>query len=71
MEFLRGIADSSTDGNKVRISPGLFQPIAADDVRQAKAAEAASLADRPAILRREWAMERIAEALDVVRVTPR
>src|SRR6516162_6357720 len=32
MEFLRGIADSSTDGNKVRISPGLFQPIAAEDV---------------------------------------
>src|SRR5215470_5510438 len=32
MEFLRGIADSSTDGNKIRISPGLFQPIAAEDV---------------------------------------
>src|SRR5262249_57853917 len=32
MEFLRGIADSSAEGNKVRISPGLFQPIAADDV---------------------------------------
>src|SRR5689334_11574612 len=32
MEFLRGIADSSADANKVRISPGLFQPIAADDV---------------------------------------
>src|SRR5262245_48442407 len=32
MEFLRGIADSGTDGNKVRISPGLFQPIAAEDV---------------------------------------
>jgi uncharacterized protein YbjT (DUF2867 family) len=32
MEFLRAIADSSTDGNIVRISPGLFQPIAADDV---------------------------------------
>src|SRR5215475_2421890 len=32
MEFLRGIADASADGNKVRISPGLFQPIAADDV---------------------------------------
>jgi uncharacterized protein YbjT (DUF2867 family) len=32
MEFLRGIADSGTDGNKVRIAPGLFQPIAADDV---------------------------------------
>ncbi|HJZ16597.1 MAG TPA: cupin domain-containing protein, partial [Stellaceae bacterium] len=32
MEFLSGIADSSTDGNIVRLSPGLFQPIAADDV---------------------------------------
>jgi uncharacterized protein YbjT (DUF2867 family) len=32
IEFLRGIADSSADGNKVRIAPGLFQPIAADDV---------------------------------------
>ena len=32
LEFLRGIAAESTDGNKVRISPGLFQPIAADDV---------------------------------------
>src|SRR5437899_3352885 len=32
LEFLGGIADSSADGNVVRISPGLFQPIAADDV---------------------------------------
>src|SRR5437764_2071626 len=32
MEFLRSIADSSAAGNVVRISPGLFQPIAADDV---------------------------------------
>jgi len=32
LEFLGGIADSSTDGNIVRLSPGLFQPIAADDV---------------------------------------
>ena len=32
MEFLRGIADSGTDVNIVRIAPGLFQPIAADDV---------------------------------------
>jgi uncharacterized protein YbjT (DUF2867 family) len=32
IEFLGGIADSSTDGNEVRLSPGLFQPIAADDV---------------------------------------
>src|SRR5215813_12355054 len=32
LEFLRAIADSGTDGNTVRISPGLFQPIAADDV---------------------------------------
>jgi uncharacterized protein YbjT (DUF2867 family) len=32
LEFLRGIADSGKDGNIVRLSPGLFQPIAADDV---------------------------------------
>jgi uncharacterized protein YbjT (DUF2867 family) len=32
LEFLRGIADSATDGNKVRLPPGLFQPIAADDI---------------------------------------
>ena len=32
LEFLRAIAASSADGNTVRISPGLFQPIAADDV---------------------------------------
>src|SRR5215831_5255245 len=38
MEFLRGIATSGADGSRVRISPGLFQPIAADDV-------AASVAD--------------------------
>jgi uncharacterized protein YbjT (DUF2867 family) len=38
MEFLGGIAAEGTKGNVVRISPGLFQPIAADDV-------AASVAD--------------------------
>ena len=32
LEFLRAIADSSTEGGVVRLSPGLFQPIAADDV---------------------------------------
>jgi uncharacterized protein YbjT (DUF2867 family) len=32
MEFLRGIADSSADGNIVRLPPCLFQPIAADDI---------------------------------------
>ena len=32
MEFLRGIADSSADGNRVRLPPVLFQPIAADDI---------------------------------------
>ena len=32
MEFLGGIADSGTDGNTVRLSPSLFQPIAADDI---------------------------------------
>ena len=32
MEFLGGIADSSADGNMVRLPPILFQPIAADDI---------------------------------------
>jgi uncharacterized protein YbjT (DUF2867 family) len=32
MEFLRGIAAEATKGSTVRLSPGLFQPIAADDV---------------------------------------
>jgi uncharacterized protein YbjT (DUF2867 family) len=32
MEFTGAIADSSADGNTVKIPPGLFQPIAADDV---------------------------------------
>src|SRR5262245_58954943 len=40
LEFLRGIADSSADGNIVRLPPVLFQPIAADDV-------AANAADVP------------------------
>jgi uncharacterized protein YbjT (DUF2867 family) len=32
MEFLSAIATLGRDGNTVRISPGLFQPIAAEDV---------------------------------------
>jgi uncharacterized protein YbjT (DUF2867 family) len=32
MEFLGGIATASADGDRVKIPPGLFQPIAADDV---------------------------------------
>jgi uncharacterized protein YbjT (DUF2867 family) len=32
LEFLGGIAASSANGNIVRVSPALFQPIAADDV---------------------------------------
>jgi len=32
LEFLGAIADASADGNTVRLAPGLFQPIAADDV---------------------------------------
>jgi uncharacterized protein YbjT (DUF2867 family) len=31
-EFLRGIADSTTEGNVVRATPAKFQPIAANDV---------------------------------------
>ena len=37
MEFLGGIAASSADGNVVRLSPGLFQPIASEDVALAVA----------------------------------
>ena len=32
MEFIGGIADSSADGNTVRLPPILFQPIAAEDI---------------------------------------
>lgn len=32
LEFLAGIVTSSVNGDVVRVSPGLFQPIAADDV---------------------------------------
>jgi uncharacterized protein YbjT (DUF2867 family) len=49
LEFLRGIADSSADGNTVRISPVLFQPIAADDVAAA-VAEAALAPPRNGIV---------------------
>ncbi len=34
-EFLSGIAESSTDGQTVRLSPALVQPIASDDVAAA------------------------------------
>ncbi len=34
-EFVQGIADFSTDGNKVRLPPALIQPMAADDVASA------------------------------------
>jgi uncharacterized protein YbjT (DUF2867 family) len=49
MEFLGGIAASGTDGNMVRLSPGLFQPIAADDVA-AIAADVALAAPRRGIV---------------------
>src|SRR5262249_57713390 len=32
LELLRAIADAGTERGVVRLSPGLFQPIAADDV---------------------------------------
>ena len=34
-EFVKRIADEATDGNRVRIPPVLFQPIAAEDVARA------------------------------------
>ncbi len=49
LEFLGGIAASSADGNIVRLSPGLFQPIAADDVA-AIVAEVALAAPRNGIV---------------------
>jgi uncharacterized protein YbjT (DUF2867 family) len=49
LEFLRAIAASGADGNIVRISPGLFQPIAADDVA-AIVADVALAAPRNAIV---------------------
>jgi uncharacterized protein YbjT (DUF2867 family) len=49
MEFLRGIADSSTDGNTVKLPPVLFQPMAADDVAPL-VAEAALAAPRNGIV---------------------
>jgi uncharacterized protein YbjT (DUF2867 family) len=49
LDFLGGIADSAADGNTVRISPGLFQPIAADDVARV-VAEVAIAAPRNGIV---------------------
>jgi uncharacterized protein YbjT (DUF2867 family) len=34
-EFLKGLADTSFDGDRVRLPPVLFQPMAADDVASA------------------------------------
>ena len=49
LEFLGGIAASSAVGNVVRLSPGLFQPIAADDVA-ANVADVALAAPRNGIV---------------------
>ena len=49
LEFLGGIAAASAAGNRVRLSPGLFQPIAADDVA-AIVAEVALAAPRNGIV---------------------
>ncbi|TMJ30901.1 MAG: SDR family oxidoreductase [Alphaproteobacteria bacterium] len=49
LEFLRGIADSSAEGNRVRLPPVLFQPIAADDVA-ANVADVALAAPRNGIV---------------------
>jgi len=49
LEFLEAIAASSTNGSVVRLSPGLFQPIAADDVA-ANVAEVALAPPRSGIV---------------------
>ena len=43
------IAETSADGNRIRLSPGLFQPIAADDVA-ALVADVALAAPRNGII---------------------
>src|ERR1700751_973677 len=49
LEFLGAIADTSADGNIVRLPPCLFQPIAADDVASV-VAEVALAAPRSGIV---------------------
>jgi uncharacterized protein YbjT (DUF2867 family) len=49
LEFLGAIADSSAEGNIVRLPPSLFQPIAADDVA-ANVADVALAAPRGGIV---------------------
>jgi uncharacterized protein YbjT (DUF2867 family) len=49
LEFLGAIAASSADGNIVKLPPGLFQPIAADDVA-ANVADVALAAPRNGIV---------------------
>ena len=49
LEFLGAIAAASADGNIVRLPPGLFQPIAADDVA-ANVADVALAAPRNGIV---------------------
>jgi uncharacterized protein YbjT (DUF2867 family) len=49
LEFLKGIADSAAEGTIVRLPPGLFQPIAADDVA-ANVADVALAAPRNGIV---------------------
>ncbi len=49
LEFLGGIANSSADGNMIRLPPILFQPIAADDVA-AIVADVAAAAPRNGIV---------------------
>jgi uncharacterized protein YbjT (DUF2867 family) len=49
MEFLGAIVAASAEGNLVRFSPGLFQPIAADDVA-ALVADVALMAPRNGIV---------------------
>src|SRR6266478_3605408 len=51
LEFLGAIAASSADGNRVRLSPGLFQPIASDDVAAIVARYLKALGDPREVVR--------------------
>jgi uncharacterized protein YbjT (DUF2867 family) len=70
-EFINGIADAATDGNKVRLPPVAFQPMAAEDVAKAVAQTAIGTPANdivevggPERMRLEEAIRRVLAAMD-------
>jgi uncharacterized protein YbjT (DUF2867 family) len=48
-EFVNGIVEAATEGNKVRLAPVMFQPMAADDVAEAVGRAAAAVPSKGVI----------------------